>query len=230
MTKTRKKRISLRRIASVLGTVALAVLLLFSLAALLVALTCRADGRQPMPFGYGWFVVVTDSMTPELEADDMVFVRRVAESEIAVGDDIVFYSEDPAWSSVRRVHRVTEIRDGRIYTRGIKQGAPDDGPVATVVGKVVGKSRLLGRAFAPFVKSPGLAYAAVAVFAGVMVVIQLVNTVSAAKAMIEEKRNDEIDELRALARAEAERAAPSREYLCEEIDFDTSALNESNEE
>jgi len=58
--------------------------------------------------------VVGSSMVPTLRDGDTITVQAVPFSEIRVGDVIVF--RDP--HGARVVHRVREIRRGRLWTKG----------------------------------------------------------------------------------------------------------------
>lgn len=74
---------------------------------------------MPMPFGVGASVVLSGSMEPTLSVNDLVFV--VADDSVSVGDVIVYQSGD---SLV--IHRVTDIGDGYVVTRGDANNADDD--------------------------------------------------------------------------------------------------------
>ena len=86
----------------------------------------------PMPFGYGAAVVLTGSMEPTIHANDVILVAEqptYAENEIAVYQS----------GSILVVHRILDITDGMVTTKGDANNAPDV-PVelSAVKGKVVG--------------------------------------------------------------------------------------------
>ncbi len=100
-------------------------------------------GKTVSFFGYSLHVVVTDSMTPEINVDDVVIAKKTSTEDIKVGDDIVFVSSDPMLKGNTVVHRVVGINaDGSFKTSGIKTGATVDPYPATkfigVVKKVSG--------------------------------------------------------------------------------------------
>lgn len=86
----------------------------------------------PMPFGYGAAVVLTGSMEPTISADDVILV---AEQDVYALDEVVVYQS----GSVLVVHRIVEIADGMVTTKGDANNA-SDAPVelSAVKGKVVG--------------------------------------------------------------------------------------------
>lgn len=86
----------------------------------------------PMPFGYGAAVVLTGSMEPTIHVNDVILVAEqptYAENEIAVYQS----------GNILVVHRILDITDGMVTTKGDANNAPD-APVelSSVKGKVVG--------------------------------------------------------------------------------------------
>lgn len=86
----------------------------------------------PMPFGYGAAVVLTGSMEPTIHVNDVILVAEqptYAENEIAVYQS----------GSILVVHRILDITDGMVTTKGDANNAPD-APIelSAVKGKVVG--------------------------------------------------------------------------------------------
>ena len=86
----------------------------------------------PMPFGYGAAVVLTGSMEPAISVNDVILVAEqptYAENEIAVYQS----------GNILVVHRILDITDGMVTTKGDANNAPD-APVelSAVKGKVVG--------------------------------------------------------------------------------------------
>ena len=95
-------------------------------------------GNQlPMPFGYGWAVVLTGSMEPSIQAGDLIIVSE--DKPYDVGDTVVYQQ-----GGMLVVHRVVEINDNMLTTKGDANNAPDSpidrsvvkGAVLAVVPKV----------------------------------------------------------------------------------------------
>ena len=78
--------------------------------------------KLPMPFGTGAAVVLSGSMEPALSVGDLIVVQKT--ESYAPGDVVVF-----AQQGSLVVHRIVEISDGMVTTRGDANNA-DDQPVA----------------------------------------------------------------------------------------------------
>jgi signal peptidase len=92
----------------------------------------------PMPFGYGTAVVLTGSMEPTIMVDDLIFVR---EQDSYALDDIVVYQS----GTVPVVHRIVEISDESVTTRGDANNVDDESiPVEAIKGEVVAAIPWLG--------------------------------------------------------------------------------------
>ena len=101
----------------------------------------------PMPFGYGAAVVLTGSMEPTIHVNDVILVAEqptYAENEIAVYQS----------GSILVVHRILDITDGMVTTKGDANNAPD-APIRKemIKGKVVHWIPGAGR-IARLLKSP----------------------------------------------------------------------------
>ncbi len=105
--------------------------------------------KMPMPFGYGVSVILTGSMEPELSVDDLIIVKET--DTVAVGDDIVFQDGNSLI-----VHRVKEIGEDTVTTRGIANNADDD-PIkfSQIKGVVVKAIPKIG-VILDFVKQPAV--------------------------------------------------------------------------
>lgn len=85
----------------------------------------------PMPMGYGAAVVLTGSMEPTIQADDLIIV---AERPVYAENEIVVYQS----GSVLVVHRVIDITDGMVTTQGdANQAADEPVELSAIKGKVI---------------------------------------------------------------------------------------------
>ena len=99
----------------------------------------RLTGNQmPMPFGYGASVVLSGSMEPELSVGDLLIVRE--EQAYAEGDIVVYQS-----GRMAVVHRIVEIGDDYVITRGDANTA-SDAPISpdAIKGRVIRILPLVG--------------------------------------------------------------------------------------
>lgn len=81
-------------------------------------------------FGYTPFIVLSGSMRPSLEVQDIVVVKNVSEDKISTGDVITFFDKDGSIVT----HRVAEIseKDGKKYyvTKGDANNVADADSIA----------------------------------------------------------------------------------------------------
>lgn len=101
----------------------------------------RAFGRNqlPMPFDTGIAVVLSGSMSPALELDDLIVVRKAA--DYVLGDIVVYQT---ARGLV--VHRIVAVEPEGIVTQGDANNTADS-PIdaAAIQGKVVARIPNMGR-------------------------------------------------------------------------------------
>lgn len=169
---TYKKLLKKRR-SRLIGRLCVFALLLIIAPVMIFLCTTVIDknGRHDF-FGYTFFVVVTNSMEPEIMVNDCVVLKRVAsESDIAVGDDIGYKNSD----GLVIVHRVESIETNaagdQVYvTKGINTTEHDKIKVTfdSVVGKKAGVMRTFGNAVI-FFRSTGGIVVLTLIFAAIVV-------------------------------------------------------------
>lgn len=121
----------------------------------------RKKGEVPSFFGVMLFLVITDSMEPDISPGDFIVASKINTEKIVVGNDIVFYSAEPTLKGMIIVHRVIRIEsspdgDKLFYTQGINTLEPDRYPTSEVLGIYRGKSKVLGQAVRLFRKRTGI--------------------------------------------------------------------------
>lgn len=126
-------------------------------------------------FGFKPYVVITNSMEPELMKDDLIFVKSPNYEELTKGDIITFYGDlylDGEIDIVTHyINSITEV-DGVRYYRTNGYQLPVDNWVLNdedILGSYLFKIPFLGN-IVNFVKSP-FGIAAVAVNVGVIIAI-----------------------------------------------------------
>ena len=132
----------MKRLANVLE-----VLFLVLMIGLCVIVFMAGNGKVPYVFGYRILSVVSDSMTPTIENETCIVIKKVDAEDIEVGDIITFVSEAADIKGYLNTHRVYEIRTDEetgenIYiTKGDAYTQPDAFPVdfEQVAGEYVGE-------------------------------------------------------------------------------------------
>lgn len=130
------------------------VLVLLIVAALLFA---RSENPDKTIFGYRIYMVLSNSMEPEMPEGSMVLVQEVSPSSLQVGDTITFHTDDDAHQVItHRIVQIIENYEGTgqpgFVTQGVARSAPDSEvrPAASVLGRVTLCVPLLGYVLAFF--------------------------------------------------------------------------------
>lgn len=188
-----KKKLTPKRIVGSLTTVILGAVFLFVFICLAVIIFQVSSGNQPNLFGYRFYVVVTDSMTPELQVGDVLISKITgldadSAADIAVGDIITYTAEYGDQRGRSITHRVIESAHYDsdydrmvITTRGDKQGSATDLPVPieNVNAVMVKNSGILTALYAFFTSFTGIICLLAIPFGFIIVtlVIRLVNII-----------------------------------------------------
>lgn len=102
-----------------------------------------------MPFGYGAAVVISGSMEPTINIDDLIIIKTF---DKYIDDDIVVFYMD----GVLVVHRIVSIdyENGLVITKGDANNTEDEPiEISSIKGKVISVKRNVGW-FIDFVRSP----------------------------------------------------------------------------
>lgn len=149
-----------KKIGSVVKVVLTSLLFILAICIFVVSITARINGTQPEFFGISFSIVLTDSMTPEIEVGDLVVVRRCDITEVEEGDNAVFISLSGAVKGQRIIHKVVKVgtddEGAYLRTQGVKTGAViDENYVRSdnFVGVEVFHSTVLGKIVSFFSKA-----------------------------------------------------------------------------
>jgi signal peptidase len=87
--------------------------------------------KLPMPLGYGTAVVVSNSMYPYLEINDLIIVKKTNDYEVG---DVIVYDD----GNVLVVHRIVEIDENTFVAKGDANNSNDKAySVNLIKGEVV---------------------------------------------------------------------------------------------
>lgn len=156
-------------------------------------------GEAPSIAGYTVFRITTGSMEPTYPVDTLILVKKTEPSSIQKGDVISFYSSDPALEGAVNTHRVTEVQtDGTHYsykTKGDANNVEDtyDTDETALIGKVQGSSILLGK-IARLMANPLLFIPVILVPLAVMLIGNMIKTITLAKQIAEDEEKAAIEE------------------------------------
>ena len=137
-----------------IGTIVTIFIEIIVLMVFIVAVSTAANDQRFWMFGFSFSVVITESMSPEIEPGDFIIVQQCDIGDIKEGDNIVFTAGD-SFGAVKGqgiVHKVMSIeeRDGKVYltTKGVNPNIiaadPEEVTEDNFVGRQVFKSSVLG--------------------------------------------------------------------------------------
>ncbi|MDR3238923.1 MAG: signal peptidase I [Clostridiales bacterium] len=132
-----------KTISKIVGNVLFAILLILILLVVFTALPSASSRKGTYTLGaYSMFNVLTPSMVPEFYPGSLIFVQKVPESELNVGDVITYYPIEE--NTTILTHRIVsieqdEIGDKRYVTRGDANNIEDRNPITykEIIGKKV---------------------------------------------------------------------------------------------
>lgn len=189
MTREKKELSKPKRIISVICTVLTAVIFVFVALILINMIVCRTQNKPVNFFGTSFAVVQTNSMEPEIMTGDLIVFKATEYSEIAVGDNVVFKADDNfrdgngnSMAGLTIVHKVVEITEDGIVTRGVNN-IKDDGGFRTaddIYGVCIANSAAWGTVFS-FLGKYGVLII-IALIAIPVIISQIIRIVKLAKA------------------------------------------------
>lgn len=151
----------LAKLLKFIGDAVLIAVVVLLAAATIVTVSARLNGTaSPAWFGFRIGRVITGSMEPEIPVGSMVVAKAVDTAELAVGDDIMFVSDDPTVPNGAPVtHRIVRVEVDDQHTRsfitkGVANDTEDDYPVSEnqVLGQIVWVSETAGQVILWFQK------------------------------------------------------------------------------
>ncbi len=127
--------------------------LLWALMAVLLFLTAGGIYQRAVKpesytgfFGIGYAVVVSGSMRPVFEVDDMILYQERARSEYREGDIIVYVRQEAGKEPMLITHRTIEVGGDHVVTKGDANTIADEPvPFGQVVGRVVWRVPKIGK-------------------------------------------------------------------------------------
>lgn len=152
------------KVAKKIFNISATVFLIIATLLVIAVFVVRISGAKPKLFGYYFFNVVSDSMSPMLKIDDVILVKESDGTDIKNGDIISYHAEAGDMAGKDITHKVikdpVKREDGTIVleTMGIKPGALVDPPITNdqVIGKYVMKLSVLSFIYKVFRQWYGL--------------------------------------------------------------------------
>lgn len=90
----------------------------------------RVTGGVPNIFGYNFYVIISDSMEPEIMVDDVIISKVYKGEKLEVGQVITYYGKEGSVANKVVTHKIVSVQDTpngqNIITQGVKEGATED--------------------------------------------------------------------------------------------------------
>ncbi len=164
-----KKKNRIKKIISNIFTVALAIVTLVTIFITALLVVQIARGQKPSVFGYRFYYILTESMTPELQVNDVILSKVINDTEevmsLKEGDVITYIASEGPQAGLTITHKVVKLPyfdDQRqkvvVITRGTMFGAYDDPPVPieNIQAIMVRKIGFIGKIYRFTISSKGM--------------------------------------------------------------------------
>lgn len=178
----------------------ISILIIVAAVGVLIIVLLTKPGEIPSIGSYMALRVTTGSMAPTYEVDTLLIVKKTDPAKVKVGDIISFYSSDPALNGAVNTHRVVAVKQENGHytyqTKGDGNNAVDlyeaDGDY--LLGTVVASSLFLGKVVR-LVSNPLVFIPVILIPLAVMLIANLIRTVSYAKQIAKEEEEAAIREM-----------------------------------
>lgn len=105
-------------------------MLLLAVVTAKICFDAKATGDEAYIFGYRPIFVQTGSMEPYLLTNSFAITKEVTDiSQLEVGDVVSFHLDTEDGNRLRITHRIIEIKDDYIYTKGDNNRVADNYPL-----------------------------------------------------------------------------------------------------
>lgn len=201
---TTKNKPKAKRIYKKVSTIVVGFVMVLTIVAFLSSLIQLAGGKKPSLFGYRFYYIITDSMSPELDVNDVILSETLdteeVKSRLKVGDVVTFVAEYGIQKGMIITHKVVttayfdeEYGREMIQTRGVKQGATDDPPVPieNVQAVMVSEIACIGNLYRFIMSGVGLVLLIVIPMSAVIaaMVFKLIKQIKKSKSPISESKD-----------------------------------------
>ncbi len=155
----KKAKSKFRKIWNVFST----IILILVVGLVIFIFVTRITGHIPSLFGFTFYRVQTDSMTPTLEPGDVIVDKKVPAEEIKKGDIVTYNCLSGTMAGKTITHRVVtdpENRNGVYWyqTQGDREGAPLDDMITydQIEGKFISNVKWMNALYSFFLSPFGL--------------------------------------------------------------------------
>ena len=130
----------------IIGNIIFYLLLIFFVIISFSMLRANKLGKQPEILGYKFYVILSGSMSPNIEVGDLIIIKNIPMEEIEVNDVITFGNDSNSEVTTHRVKEITNDNGIQFATQGDANNTRDFYPVKgdLLQGKVVNQVPKVG--------------------------------------------------------------------------------------
>lgn len=148
----KKSKIGAKKVISYIGTALSIIIFALAIYVVISIIVCNSKNKPVSIFGSSFAIVQTGSMEPTIMTGDLIVYHAVDYENVKEGDVIVFVADESFTQSLQGkmiVHRVVEITEEGLITRGDNNTAHDGGVRSSdeVLGVCTYNSAALGKIF-----------------------------------------------------------------------------------
>lgn len=186
-----KEKISNNKVLKIILGIIKFVIYAFLIILLVTIIVQKLSQNRKTIGGFMIFTVASESMVPEYNVGDIIFTKKVPESELKIGDNITYLGAEGGVTGLVITHKLVEIEEEngeKIYTtKGLMNPIPDPSIIyEQIYGKVIYKTAILS--YVGRIINNKIIYYVSFIAIGLIVSIEVVS------AIFQSKREDDADE------------------------------------
>ena len=187
--------ILLKKIAKAAAHVGSVILVVIEVVLILFIIFSRASGEVPTIFGHSVYVIVSPSMTPELEVGDIIVSKQYDGGELAVGDVVEYVAESGAMKGNIITHKIISVTgegDDRVIVTKGTANTEADAPIRPdqVVSVMVYKTVIIDKLYGIISNTAGFLCLVILPLAG-LVVFEIIDIRKEMKKEMEDGQNED---------------------------------------
>ncbi len=184
---------ALQKIGSVIG----ALVIVLEVVIILLFILTKVQGGVPSLLGYNMYVIVSGSMSPELEIGDVIISRAYGGEELQVGDVVQYVAKSGEKAGEIITHEIVRIEgsgyDATIVTKGVAN--PEEDPAISgrdVLSVMKHKTFILDKFYGLIMHPAGFVILVILPMAGMIVyeIVEMVRSIRKEAKEIEKGEED----------------------------------------
>ena len=115
----------MKNIINAIWNVLTALLVVIEIVAIAFIVITKTSGGEPSLFGYKLYVIVSESMEPEIMVGDVILSKEYDGQELKVGDVVTFIGKEGKVLGQPVTHKIISVTEDKVVTQGVANTSPD---------------------------------------------------------------------------------------------------------